>query len=154
MKMRKMKSLLNRLSLEKFEEIYEAIIALEITKCSELRYLTNQIFQKATTQHHFIDMYTQLCTKLDQEFQNAALEADDGTNVPGAQPKESPDASGNEGMEGTVSYADRVKSRQESTKSQSAASPFKHILLTECQNFFDENKAVAEVGDEIDDQEK
>jgi len=58
---------LNKLTVEKFDPLSEQIISL-ISKCSLANHgiplLMQLVFEKATSQHHFIPMYVNLCLKL------------------------------------------------------------------------------------------
>eukprot|EP00391_Amoebophrya_sp_Ameob2_P003075 CAMPEP_0179004006 /NCGR_PEP_ID=MMETSP0795-20121207/13025_1 /TAXON_ID=88552 /ORGANISM="Amoebophrya sp., Strain Ameob2" /LENGTH=694 /DNA_ID=CAMNT_0020698141 /DNA_START=410 /DNA_END=2495 /DNA_ORIENTATION=+ len=69
---RKTKSILNKLTFEKFDKLYAELCQLGLYKYSQLEYLTREIFEKATTQHHFIEMYTMLCKKITNENPYAA----------------------------------------------------------------------------------
>jgi len=64
---RDMRAALNKLTIEKFEKMSEAIIGL-IAKSTRpnrgIPMLMQLVFEKATTQHHFIGMYVNLCVKL------------------------------------------------------------------------------------------
>merc|ERR1719301_505761 len=63
-------SILNKLTVEKFEALYKKLIG-EVGMCAEnhIVVLTKQLFAKSTTQHHFIEMYTDLCVRLHQHFE-------------------------------------------------------------------------------------
>ncbi|AFZ81103.1 MIF4G domain-containing protein [Theileria equi strain WA] len=61
---RKIMGLLNRLTFEKFDIIYDQIIACGIDTPEHALMLVKFVFGKAVTQHHFIPMYVELCTKL------------------------------------------------------------------------------------------
>ncbi|AGO13824.1 AaceriAGL044Cp [[Ashbya] aceris (nom. inval.)] len=76
---RKMKSLLNKLTLEKFDPISEEIIKIaDQSKWEEngesLKVVIEQIFDKATDEPHWSSMYAQLCGKvvkdLDKDIQD------------------------------------------------------------------------------------
>jgi len=71
---RNIKSILNKLTLEKFEELYIQLLSCGISKEEHVRIMTAELFEKATVQHHFIDMYTQLCVRI-SEWCAANLEA-------------------------------------------------------------------------------
>jgi hypothetical protein len=62
--------ILNKLTVEKFEALYKKLIG-EVGMCAEnhIVVLTKQLFAKSTTQHHFIEMYTDLCVRLHQHFE-------------------------------------------------------------------------------------
>merc|ERR1719247_715938 len=63
-------SILNKLTVEKFESLYKKLVG-EVGMCAEnhIVVLTKQLFTKSTTQHHFIEMYTDLCVRLHQHFE-------------------------------------------------------------------------------------
>jgi len=61
---RKMKSILNKLTIEKFTALYEKLLSCGISTRSHLDVLFNEIFDKAANQHHFINMYADLCARL------------------------------------------------------------------------------------------
>jgi hypothetical protein len=66
---RKMKSVLNKLTVEKFPQLYKQLVeACGIRTASHVENLIQEVFEKATTQHHFIDMYADLCTLLHGHF--------------------------------------------------------------------------------------
>merc|ERR1719472_776904 len=62
-------SILNKLTVEKFDQLYKKLIG-EVGMCAEnhIVVLTKQLFTKST-QHHFIEMYTDLCVRLHQHFE-------------------------------------------------------------------------------------
>jgi hypothetical protein len=66
--LRKAKSILNKLTLEKFSQLYEQLLSCGIRTMNHLEILMMEIFEKATTQHHFIDMYADLCSRLNDHF--------------------------------------------------------------------------------------
>ena len=52
-----MNSILNKLTEEKFEPLYERLVTeTGICKESHIIALTRELFAKSTTQHHFIEM--------------------------------------------------------------------------------------------------
>ena len=53
-KIRKLKALLNKLTLEKFDVIYKNIINENVDTIEDIKTLVQLVFEKATTQHHFI----------------------------------------------------------------------------------------------------
>jgi len=63
---RAMKSILNKLTVEKFDSLSAQIIHCGIRTALHLELLIVEIFEKATTQHHFIDMYADLCVLLNK----------------------------------------------------------------------------------------
>lgn len=65
---RKMKGILNKLTIEKFDKLYEQLLECGINTEEHIGALMKEVFEKATTQHHFIEMYTTLCKKLSEWF--------------------------------------------------------------------------------------
>merc|ERR1719162_1876208 len=61
-----MKSILNKLTVEKFDALSAQIMQCGIRSATHLEQLIQEIFEKATTQHHFIDMYADLCSLLNK----------------------------------------------------------------------------------------
>lgn len=53
---RTIKSILNKLTLEKFASLSQQLLECGIFSSEHLVVLTHEVFEKATTQHHFIDM--------------------------------------------------------------------------------------------------
>jgi hypothetical protein len=63
----RIRGILNKLTVEKFEKLYEELIGeCGIETERHLDLLVAELFEKATTQHHFVGMYTALCKRLDQ----------------------------------------------------------------------------------------
>jgi hypothetical protein len=65
---RTMKSILNKLTLEKFEPLYAKLVSCGIQTTGQLEVLIHEVFEKATSQHHFIPMYADLCVRLHTHF--------------------------------------------------------------------------------------
>lgn len=63
-----MKSILNKFTLEKFDELYKQLVDCGISTEDHCRILMMEVFEKATMQHHFIEMYTLLCVNLSEWF--------------------------------------------------------------------------------------
>ncbi|BAM42288.1 uncharacterized protein TOT_040000657 [Theileria orientalis strain Shintoku] len=61
---KKILGLLNKLTFEKFDVIYNQIIQCGIDTPEHAELLVKFVFDKAVTQHHFIPMYVELCAKL------------------------------------------------------------------------------------------
>merc|ERR1719183_332901 len=61
------RSILNTCTIEKFEELLEQLVTSGIHKLEDISVLMMEIFDKATTQHHFIPMYADLCSRLEQD---------------------------------------------------------------------------------------
>merc|ERR1719487_3137012 len=64
---RKACSILNKLTIEKFDSLFEQLVTCGINKPEHLEMLMREVFSKATTQHHFIGMYADLCARLEQD---------------------------------------------------------------------------------------
>lgn len=65
---RAMKAILNKLTLEKFDSLSKQLIDCGITSANQLQLLIEEIFEKATTQHHFCNMYADLCVVMHNHF--------------------------------------------------------------------------------------
>eukprot|EP00747_Dinoflagellata_sp_TGD_P060388 gnl/TRDRNA2_/TRDRNA2_152016_c0_seq1.p1 gnl/TRDRNA2_/TRDRNA2_152016_c0~~gnl/TRDRNA2_/TRDRNA2_152016_c0_seq1.p1 ORF type:complete len:674 (-),score=152.83 gnl/TRDRNA2_/TRDRNA2_152016_c0_seq1:167-1894(-) len=65
---RRIKSILNKLTIEKFGALYTQLISCGISSATHVELLVHEVFEKASTQHHFIDMYTDLCMQLHEHF--------------------------------------------------------------------------------------
>lgn len=61
---RRMKSILNKLTLEKFDDLVRQLTQCGISTETHVRIIMEEVFEKAVTQHHFIEMYTSLCVYL------------------------------------------------------------------------------------------
>eukprot|EP00927_Polykrikos_kofoidii_P004768 TRINITY_DN11880_c0_g2_i1.p1 TRINITY_DN11880_c0_g2~~TRINITY_DN11880_c0_g2_i1.p1 ORF type:complete len:1644 (-),score=449.51 TRINITY_DN11880_c0_g2_i1:73-4968(-) len=61
---RKIRSILNKLTVERFAPLLQQLLESGISKQEHLEILMHEIMEKATTQHHFIAMYTELCKQL------------------------------------------------------------------------------------------
>eukprot|EP00933_Yihiella_yeosuensis_P063210 TRINITY_DN6631_c0_g2_i1.p1 TRINITY_DN6631_c0_g2~~TRINITY_DN6631_c0_g2_i1.p1 ORF type:complete len:822 (-),score=243.00 TRINITY_DN6631_c0_g2_i1:341-2806(-) len=72
---RRIKAILNKLTLEKFQQLLVQLLDCGISRSSHVKILIAEIFEKAITQHHFIDMYADLCVLLHKHF--AASPVDD-----------------------------------------------------------------------------
>jgi len=65
--LREMRGTLNKLTVEKFEQLSDHLVKLVARSNRPNRgipMLMQLVFEKATTQHHFINMYVSLCVKL------------------------------------------------------------------------------------------
>eukprot|EP00929_Paragymnodinium_shiwhaense_P117913 TRINITY_DN893_c0_g1_i1.p1 TRINITY_DN893_c0_g1~~TRINITY_DN893_c0_g1_i1.p1 ORF type:complete len:758 (+),score=255.61 TRINITY_DN893_c0_g1_i1:86-2359(+) len=68
--LRKIKGILNKLTIEKFPTLSKQLMEdISFDKTHHVEFLISELFEKATTQHHFIDMYGDLCALL-QDFFN------------------------------------------------------------------------------------
>lgn len=77
---RTMKSILNKLTIEKFTPLYEKLVSCGIQTKVHLEILINELFEKATTQHHFINMYADLCALLHTHFNEHPITDDASTS--------------------------------------------------------------------------
>jgi hypothetical protein len=75
---REMKGILNKLTVEKFRPLYNQLIGCGIKTEAHVEILMKEVFEKATTQHHFIDMYAELCVELHKRFVETATAAKEG----------------------------------------------------------------------------
>eukprot|EP00929_Paragymnodinium_shiwhaense_P044048 TRINITY_DN2259_c1_g1_i1.p1 TRINITY_DN2259_c1_g1~~TRINITY_DN2259_c1_g1_i1.p1 ORF type:complete len:671 (-),score=209.15 TRINITY_DN2259_c1_g1_i1:122-2134(-) len=64
--LRSVRSLLNKLTPERFSSIYEQLVAAVQTP-SAVAVLVREVFEKATTQHNFIAVYVDLCVRLEDD---------------------------------------------------------------------------------------
>jgi len=71
---RGMKSILNKLTLEKFDALYEKLINCGISNDAHIKLLVHEIFDKACLQHQFVDMYADLCMRLEKWLESAQTE--------------------------------------------------------------------------------
>mmetsp|Transcript_35122 Transcript_35122/g.113707 ORF Transcript_35122/g.113707 Transcript_35122/m.113707 type:complete len:696 (-) Transcript_35122:161-2248(-) len=72
------RSILNKLTIEKFESLYEQLVTIGIQSVSHIKCLMNEVFEKATVQHHFIPMYADLCVRLESDARIMPAMASDG----------------------------------------------------------------------------
>lgn len=77
---RKMKSILNKLTIEKFPTLSRQLAACGIQNPAQLEALVKEVLEKAITQHHFIGMYADLCSVLQAHFADPATSKDPGMN--------------------------------------------------------------------------
>jgi len=63
---RQVRSVLNKLTLERFGPLLQQLVSCGISTQGHLEILMHEIMEKATTQHHFIQMYTELCASLQE----------------------------------------------------------------------------------------
>jgi hypothetical protein len=61
------RSILNKLTVEKFDSLFCQLVSCGIKTPYHISVLMREVFEKATTQHHFIPMYADLCVKLEQD---------------------------------------------------------------------------------------
>jgi len=67
------RSILNKLTVEKFDPLFEQLATCGINRSHQVSILMREVFEKATTQHHFIPMYAELCVKLEKDPRIAAV---------------------------------------------------------------------------------
>eukprot|EP00930_Biecheleria_cincta_P042812 TRINITY_DN2945_c0_g1_i12.p1 TRINITY_DN2945_c0_g1~~TRINITY_DN2945_c0_g1_i12.p1 ORF type:complete len:507 (+),score=107.35 TRINITY_DN2945_c0_g1_i12:169-1689(+) len=73
---RSIKSILNKLTFEKFESLFKQLVGCGLRSAAHAELLIHEIFEKATTQHHFVDMYADLCIFLEKHFTDHPFVAD------------------------------------------------------------------------------
>eukprot|EP00930_Biecheleria_cincta_P042809 TRINITY_DN2945_c0_g1_i1.p1 TRINITY_DN2945_c0_g1~~TRINITY_DN2945_c0_g1_i1.p1 ORF type:complete len:504 (+),score=97.83 TRINITY_DN2945_c0_g1_i1:169-1680(+) len=73
---RNIKSILNKLTFEKFESLSKQLVGCGLRSAAHAELLIHEIFEKATTQHHFVDMYADLCIFLEKHFTDHPFVAD------------------------------------------------------------------------------
>lgn len=67
-KQRQLKAILNKLTPQNFEKLFEQVKAVNIDNATTLRGLISQIFDKALMEPTFCEMYANLCCRLAQEL--------------------------------------------------------------------------------------
>jgi len=77
---RTVKSILNKLTVEKFESLSVQLLHCGIRGPLHLEILIQEVFEKATTQHHFIDMYADLCDMLNIHYSENCMNEDPKKN--------------------------------------------------------------------------
>jgi len=65
---RSVKAILNKLTIEKFPVLSKQLMDIDFENSRHVMILINEIFEKATTQHHYIEMYADLCEMLHEFF--------------------------------------------------------------------------------------
>eukprot|EP00746_Dinoflagellata_sp_MGD_P162784 gnl/MRDRNA2_/MRDRNA2_90500_c0_seq1.p1 gnl/MRDRNA2_/MRDRNA2_90500_c0~~gnl/MRDRNA2_/MRDRNA2_90500_c0_seq1.p1 ORF type:complete len:754 (+),score=179.82 gnl/MRDRNA2_/MRDRNA2_90500_c0_seq1:101-2362(+) len=73
---RGMKSILNKLTLEKFDALYEKLLNCGIRSDAHITLLVHEVFEKACLQHQFVDMYADLCMRLEKWLNIAQIGTD------------------------------------------------------------------------------
>lgn len=69
-KVKQVRSLLNKLTIEKFEKIFAQIIAIDLSGSETLVGVVQEIFEKTLFEPKFSDMYAELCRRLDEVIQD------------------------------------------------------------------------------------
>jgi len=72
------RSILNKLTIEKFDPLFEQLCGCGIKEPQHISILMQEIFDKATTQSHFIPMYAELCVKLEKDARIVAVVEETG----------------------------------------------------------------------------
>jgi hypothetical protein len=67
MVVRAARSILNKLTVEKFESLFGQLVGCGIQQPHHVSMLMREIFEKATIQHNFIPMYADLCVRLEKD---------------------------------------------------------------------------------------
>lgn len=75
---RSMKAILNKLTVENFGKLYQQMTCCGICRPEHVEILMREVFEKATTQHHFITMYAELCSMMHRWFSESKVCGDDG----------------------------------------------------------------------------
>jgi len=65
---RAMKSILNKLTMKKYDTLYQQILSCGMSTGEHVKILIHEVLEKAESQHHFIQMYCQLCVDLHKWF--------------------------------------------------------------------------------------
>lgn len=68
-KVKQVRSLLNKLTLEKFDKIFSQIVAIDLSSYEVLVGVVEEIFEKTLFEPKFSDMYAELCSRLDHTIQ-------------------------------------------------------------------------------------
>eukprot|EP00927_Polykrikos_kofoidii_P084513 TRINITY_DN8922_c0_g1_i1.p1 TRINITY_DN8922_c0_g1~~TRINITY_DN8922_c0_g1_i1.p1 ORF type:complete len:732 (-),score=161.25 TRINITY_DN8922_c0_g1_i1:58-2166(-) len=64
---RQVRSVLNKLTIERFDKLYDQLAGSGAQTPHHVAILVQEIFEKATGQHHFIRMYADLCGRLEND---------------------------------------------------------------------------------------
>lgn len=78
---RSIRALLNKLTVEKFDQIFLQLAAAGFSCSDHVVTFMHEVFDKATRQHHFIPMYAELCVRLEADPRVAGVvkgQASDG----------------------------------------------------------------------------
>lgn len=74
---RQVKSILNKLTFERFGILYKQLLSCFSSSDSRseiIDVISREVFKKATTQHTFVEMYADLCSKLNGDLQCGGFE--------------------------------------------------------------------------------
>ena len=127
--LRKVKSVLNKLTLDNYERLYPRLLEIQMTSHAMLTAVVNTVFDEALNEPLFGPIFAQLCVHLSNNskqwsFINAA-QNDDGTwgyrdlGMPEAEAK------------------GQYESEEDAMEAGSKAADFKRILLNKCQKEFE-----------------
>lgn len=75
-KVKQVRSLLNKLTLEKFDKIFKQIIDINISSYEVLKGVVKEVFEKALFEPKFSGMYAELCGRLDVATRDMLQRAD------------------------------------------------------------------------------
>eukprot|EP00746_Dinoflagellata_sp_MGD_P067267 gnl/MRDRNA2_/MRDRNA2_27766_c0_seq1.p1 gnl/MRDRNA2_/MRDRNA2_27766_c0~~gnl/MRDRNA2_/MRDRNA2_27766_c0_seq1.p1 ORF type:complete len:693 (-),score=177.78 gnl/MRDRNA2_/MRDRNA2_27766_c0_seq1:134-2212(-) len=76
---RAMKSILNKLTIEKYDKLYLQMLNTGISTVQHVKILIHEVMEKAQTQHHFIEMYSTFCVHLHEWFNENQVSDDPKT---------------------------------------------------------------------------
>lgn len=74
---RQIKSILNKLTRERFDTLYEQLLACcsgSGFRSQVIEVIAREVFKKATTQHSFVELYADLCARLEMDLKIAGAE--------------------------------------------------------------------------------
>ncbi|CAJ1428368.1 unnamed protein product [Effrenium voratum] len=76
---RQVKSILNKLTWEKFDKLYADLLTYctvedQQTRLETVEVIARDIFKKATLQHNFIELYADLCARLDADLKQRGID--------------------------------------------------------------------------------
>ncbi len=64
---KKMQGILNKMTRERFDRLNQQLLNIKIECLEMLNILVDLVFDKAVEEHHFVDMYADICSRLVQE---------------------------------------------------------------------------------------
>eukprot|EP00927_Polykrikos_kofoidii_P061445 TRINITY_DN56284_c0_g1_i1.p1 TRINITY_DN56284_c0_g1~~TRINITY_DN56284_c0_g1_i1.p1 ORF type:complete len:729 (-),score=87.16 TRINITY_DN56284_c0_g1_i1:84-2270(-) len=70
---RSLRSILNKLTIERFDLLYTQIIGIILNSSESVAILLGEIIDRAETQHNYISMYTELCARLNSDSRLKAV---------------------------------------------------------------------------------
>ncbi len=139
---KRMKGLLNKLTLEKFDKVSEELISIICeSKCNTrgIPALMAMLFTTATTQHHFVPIYTQLCVKIHAAAEALNDKEENGTALEEEIEKACAEAGVNdiEDQDKQKEERQKIAENLEATREKREKVNFKRILLNQCQQSFE-----------------